>query len=177
MIKTIYAVILFLIILNPAQAEELSCQQDYPKIIAPDLDQLGQDLKKNDYSFMQEKTHPSLINYVGGAEAYQQLLKYVQNLLAKSRVEIVNVQSKPPLYSYIVDREEICFVPKTITMKVAGQIQAASPSFMVAIRSLQSHQWTYLDGAGLKNNPQMLFTLFPNFPKDVKLPFQTDTIK
>jgi hypothetical protein len=37
MIKTIYAVILFLIILNPAQAEELSCQQDYPKIIAPDL--------------------------------------------------------------------------------------------------------------------------------------------
>lgn len=46
MIKTIYAVILFLIILNPAQAEELNCQQDYPKIIAPDLDQLGQDLKK-----------------------------------------------------------------------------------------------------------------------------------
>lgn len=36
---------------------------------------------------------------------------------------------------------------------------------------------TYLDGAGLKNNPQMLFTLFPNFPKDVKLPFQTDAIK
>lgn len=48
MIKTIYACILFLTILAPAYAQQLSCQQDYPKIIAPDLQRLGQDLKNND---------------------------------------------------------------------------------------------------------------------------------
>ncbi|ELW84431.1 hypothetical protein ACINWC743_0066 [Acinetobacter sp. WC-743] len=171
MIKTIYACILFLSILAPAHAQQLSCQQDYPKIIAPDLQRLGQDLKNNDYSFMQQKTHPSLINYVGGPENYQKLLKYAQNMFAESNLEIQKVESNPPLYSYIVDQEEICFVPKTITMKVAGKTVKAPPSFMVAIRSQHSHQWTYLDGSGLQKNPKMLFILFPNFPKIVKVPF------
>ncbi|BCX71870.1 MULTISPECIES: hypothetical protein [Acinetobacter] len=158
-------------ILAPAHAQQLSCQQDYPKIIAPDLQRLGQDLKNNDYSFMQQKTHPSLINYVGGPENYQKLLKYAQNMFAESKLEIQKVESNPPLYSYIVDQEEICFVPKTITMKVAGKTVKAPPSFMVAIRSQHSHQWTYLDGSGLQKNPKMLFILFPNFPKNVKVPF------
>lgn len=175
MIRKIYACILLLSILVPAHAQELSCQQDYPKIIAPDLEHLGQDLKNNDYSFMQQKTHPSLINYVGGPENYQKLLTYAQNIFAQSNLEIQQVESSPPLYSYIVEQEEICFVPKTITMKLTGKTIKAPPSFMVAIRSRHSHQWTYLDGSGLQKNPKMLFILFPNFPKDVKVPFKTNT--
>jgi hypothetical protein len=97
---------------------------------------------------MQQKTHPSLINYVGGAEAYQQLLQYAQNLLAKSQVEIVNVQSKPPLYSYIVDHEEICFVPKTITMKVVVKFKQHRPhlwSPFVHYNHINGPIWTVQD--------------------------------
>jgi hypothetical protein len=175
MIRKVYAYILLLSILVPAHAQELSCKQDYPRIIAPDLERFGQDLKNNDYSFMQQKTHPSLIHYVGGVENYQKLLQHTQNILAISNLEIQQVESAPPLYSYIVDQEEICFVPKTTTLKVTGKTVKAPPSFMVAIRSLHSHQWTYLDGAGLQKKPEMLFILFPNFPKDVKVPFKTNT--
>lgn len=171
MIKTIYTCILFLILSSHGLAQQLSCKHDYSKIIAPDLERLGQDLKNNDYSFMQQKTHPSLINYVGGIENYQKLLQHTQSFLATSNLEIQQVESAPPLYSYIVDQEEICFVPKTITMKVAGKTVKGAPSFMVAIRPQHSHHWTYLDGSGLQKNPKMLFILFPHFPKNVKVPF------
>ena len=177
MIKKIYAGILLLCILQTVQAEELNCKSDYPKIIAPDLELLGQQLKNNDYSLMQQKTHPSLINFVGGEEKYQALLKFAQNTIATSNIEIQNVESSPPLYSYIVDQEEICFVPKTITMKLNGKVIKNPPSFMVAIRPLNSHEWTYLDGSGLQKNPQMLFILFPNFPKNVDVPFKIEADK
>jgi hypothetical protein len=36
-------------------------------------------------------------------------------------------------------------------------------SFMLAVRPIESKEWKYIDGAGLQKNPDMIYTLFPDF--------------
>lgn len=163
--------------LSTAFAKDLACADDYAKIIAPDLKKMATELSSNNYSFVREKTHHSLIEYSGGEENFLRLLDLTKGLLKQSNTEILNVETKPPLYSYKVGEEEVCFVPKVTTLKIQGKTTQTPPSFMLAVRELDQHEWTYLEGANLEKNPQMLYVLFPNFPKNVKLPFNTKTSK
>ncbi len=39
-------------------------------------------------------------------------------------------------------------------------------SFMLAVRPLDSQEWKYIDGAGLQKNPDMLYSLFSEIPRD-----------
>ena len=171
MMKTIlFAFCTSLLAMQLSHAENLSCADDYPQIISADMAQLTKELQQNDYTFLSQKTHPALIEWAGGPQAYQKTLQFAQQIMTQSNLEILEVNMQPPLYSYVVGQEEVCFLPKTITIKAAGQVIHAPPSFMVAIRSLDKHQWTYLDGAGFQKNPQMLYKFFPDFPKNVKVP-------
>lgn len=152
-------------------AAELSCQADYAEIIAPDLVQIAEELKHNRYDILKQKTHASLVEFSGGQQAYAQLLDFTKSMLDTTNIEILDVELSPPLYSYQVDNEEVCFIPKQITMKLAGQQFQAPRSFFIAARPLNTHTWTYLDGSGVEKNPNLMFIFFPHFPKDVALPF------
>ena len=67
--------------------------------------------------------------------------------------------------------EKICFLPKKTVMEVNGQ-KIQSNSFMIAAKK-EGKEWNYLDGAGLRKNPDMLWLFFPELPKDIKLPENT----
>ena len=170
--KLCFGFMLFCSLLHTSHAAELSCKTDYDSIISPDLLKISEELKNNHYDILKQKTHSSLIQFSGGEHAYAELLDVAKSFLDQANIKIMDVQLKPPLDSYQVGNEELCFIPKQISMKMAGQDIQSPPSFFIAVRPLDAHVWTYLDGAGLQQDPQLIFTLFPSFPKEVTLPFQ-----
>jgi hypothetical protein len=50
-----------------------------------------------------------------------------------------------------------------------------STSYMVAIKGSDG-TWRYLDGAGARRDPKILWTLLPDLPKEVELPENTVTV-
>jgi hypothetical protein len=44
---------------------------------------------------------------------------------------------------------------------------------MIAIRPVGGSEWKYLDGAGLRKHPEMLYQLLPKLERDIALPPNT----
>ncbi|QIO07306.1 hypothetical protein [Acinetobacter shaoyimingii] len=155
-------------------AQKLQCLEDYPNIIAPELKEMMLQLSKGDYTILETKTHPSLIEYSGGKEAYLSVLKLAQSFLANQNIEITDIKTEAPTYTYFAGDEEVCFIPKMISMKISGKAISVPPSYMVAVRTLNTQEWRYIEGANLQKKPHLLYVLFPKFPKDAKLPYDTN---
>lgn len=47
---------------------------------------------------------------------------------------------------------------------------AKSTTFMIAIHSVGHKEWSYLDGAGLKEHPELLYQPLPQLERGVPLP-------
>jgi hypothetical protein len=160
----------FVVISQSTFAKDLQCKKDYESVISKNIVAISTALNIGDLQYIESKTDSSLIDYVGGKEAYYGVLALAANAFKKGNIVVSKVETQPPQDSYLVGNNEICFIPKQLTILINGKPQLGEKSFMLAVRPLASNEWKYLDGAGLKKNPDMLYTLFPDFSHDIKVP-------
>jgi hypothetical protein len=74
-----------------------------------------------------------------------------------------------PTTTYRAGKEVVCFVPRTSLIQVPGK-QIKSKAYWVAIRTDGDSEWKFIDGAGIENNRESLWTMFPELPKDIQFP-------
>ncbi|HKS57895.1 MAG TPA: hypothetical protein VJS12_21535 [Steroidobacteraceae bacterium] len=118
------------------------------------------------------KTHPSLHALMGGKESFEQITRQAVTQLPQSGVKFLSSTVGTPTRTYPAGDEEVCFVPKSAVMEVQGK-KAKSTNFMIAIRPVKGGEWHYLDGAGLRQNPEMLYQLLPKLEQGIELPENT----
>lgn len=114
-------------------------------------------------------THPSLHNLAGGKDAFEKVVRQAIDQLRQSGVRFVSAEVGAPTQSYSAGDEEVCFVPRISVMEVQGQAMR-STTFMIAIRRVGSRDWKYLDGAGLRKHPELLYQLLPRLERGISLP-------
>ncbi|MGE8684050.1 MAG: hypothetical protein ACN6OV_06130 [Acinetobacter sp.] len=156
---------------NTAFANSTQCKDDYEKIIAKEIKDIGTALNKGNYALITEKTDSSIINYAGGKDKYNAILELAANSFKQNKIYVSQVETYAPKQSYIIGRNEFCAVPKQVTISMNGRKMTGDLSFMLAVRPIESKEWKYIDGTGLQKNPDMIYTLFPDLPRESKIPF------
>lgn len=117
-----------------------------------------------------KKTHPAILKlFEGSQRTFEITTRHVLKEMGKQGVKIESLTVGEPSQAYTAGDEQICFVPTTTVVAINGQ-RAKSVAFLIAIRKMPIGQWLFLDAASLRNNPDLLATLFPALPKDAKLP-------
>lgn len=139
------------------------------KAINAAITAMERSFREADYDGIAKGTHPSLIAKLGGEEKFRKSLESAVGMMRSGKVKISEAQLEVPAELYEAGDEWVCFVPKRNTVEVEGQT-VRSVGFFVAIRKKAEKEWKLLDGAGLRRNPEMLWALLPELPRDVKLP-------
>jgi hypothetical protein len=112
-------------------------------------------------------THPAIFNTVGREEFEKVARQSVASLGGK--VTTISRTWGEPSAVYSSGPDEVCFLPRESVLEMEGK-RASSKGFLIAARKKGAGEWLFLDGSGLRNNPELLWKLFPGLPKDVKLP-------
>lgn len=151
-------------------ADKLRCYDDYEKKIKPEIHQFSTAIEKGDFDYIIQKSSPRLIEYSGGVEKYNQLLKFTLSYFELQGIKLEDIEIGVPQQNQLIGETEICVIPKQIQISVNGvSIQSKDESYMLAIRDLNSTDWSYLDGSGLLKNPNLFNTLFPEASTNLKI--------
>jgi hypothetical protein len=120
-------------------------------------------------------THPALHGLFGGKEPFE----------AATRAALKALAGKPAMTAATFGRvvgplrvgdEELCFLPTSVSARIGNQATEMN-SYYIAVRSVGSAEWRFIDAAGLRKRPEVLWQLFPGLPKDVALPRNEVTVK
>ena len=124
---------------------------------------------RGDPSIFLELTHPSLQNLAGGPDAFAALVRQSLETLRQGGVRAISDEIGAPTQTYSAGEEEVCFVPRVTVMDIQGR-RVRSTTFMIAVRRVGDSQWKYLDGAGLRRSPDLLYQLLPKLERGIALP-------
>ncbi len=98
-------------------------------------------------------------------EQFEQLTRQAMVLMKDIKFES-NAYGEPTECWKVKDGE-LCFLPRKSVMVMQGR-RASSVAFFICV--LEGGKWTFLDNASVSKNPELLWQLFPELSKDVKLP-------
>jgi hypothetical protein len=166
-------VILLLAAPAPGSAKDLSKEE--VEAVKAEIDGMMSDFEEGDAKTLLDKTHDSIFELVGGREAFERgLLQGVKQIM-ESGIMFEESELGEPTELHRAGDEELCFVPRTSVI-VAGGRKIRSVGFLVAIRPVDGEPWKFLDGAGLRRKPELLWKLLPDLPKDIELPPNTQAL-
>jgi hypothetical protein len=113
-------------------------------------------------------THESIMKLVGSREKYETVIREACKALM-AQVKIEGSEFGEPTPCYASGTDEVIFLPKITTMRMVD-MRAREVGYLIAARTKGTKEWKYLDGAGLRKHPELLWLLFPDLPKDIETP-------
>ncbi len=116
-----------------------------------------------------ELTFEPLVAAAGGADAFRAIAKQAIEQQRKMGMSIESITVGKPGEPISAGQYTLCFIPKVTVMRTSKRL-GKSTSFMVAVRNAENPRWQFIEGAGVRKNPQILKLLFPELPDDVSLP-------
>lgn len=150
-----------------AEAESLNAAEK--AALVAEANALQNAVKRGDASAVIAKTHPSVLKIFGTQEQFETVTRQAMKQMADMGVVMESIGIGVPTEALKVGDEQVCFVPTTMVLAIQGQ-RAKAIGFLVAARKQPKGEWRFVDSAGLRAQPDMLNKLFPEMPKDVKLP-------
>jgi len=141
-------------------------------VMRSEISDMYQKFERGDISTLLDKTHQSLFEYVGGRANFEALTKGAIDQLMSVGVKFTSSELGTPDKLYDAGDCDLCFVPRTSVMEIQGKT-VRSIGFMIAIRDKGQSGWKYLDGSGLRKNPDFLRELIPELEDGVVLPENT----
>lgn len=168
--KTVAAIALWCVVASSAIAGTLSAA-DAERLRA-EIAAITKSVERGDAEALIARTHPSLHSLAGGPEAFAKVTRQSVEQLQQSGVKFLSSEVGTPTQTYSAGGDEVCFVPRTSVMELQGK-KVKSTTFMIAIRHVGETDWKYLDGAGLRKHPDMLYQLLPKLDRQITLPPNT----
>ncbi len=164
---------LSMLVAIPARAgEEAVLGQQDIDVLHADILAMTEAFERGDAGPMIERTHPSLKAMAGGSEAFAEMAHNAVVQLRAAGVTFVSQEIGIPTPLYPAGSAYVCFVPRVSVMEMQGR-RMKSIGYLVAVRSKDGGAWTYLDGAGLRTRPGLLYRLLPDLERDIPLPPNT----
>ncbi|QIF04514.1 hypothetical protein [Roseimicrobium sp. ORNL1] len=111
--------------------------------------------------------HPAIFNIVS-REEFERVARQSAESIADEVTTISQVWGEPSAI-YSSGQDEVCFLPRESVLEMSGR-RVNSKGFWIAARKKGTNEWLFLDGTGLRRNPELLWKLFPNLPKDIEVP-------
>lgn len=142
------------------------------KEIKEEIQLMYSEFEKGNIEILIEKTHESIYPLAGGKENFEKITKAAVDQLMQVGVKFIESELGTPTEIYPAGKYEVCFIPRISVMEVQGQ-KAKSIGFMIAARTKGESVWKYLDGSGIRQNPQLLSMLFPDLDPNIELPTNT----
>ncbi len=149
------------------QAKELTAGD--AQVLRTDLQAMYDAFYQGDTSLLVNRIHPSLLRFVGGKERLQSAINSSHRQLMASGFRFLSLEIGKPSRLYPAGEEEVCFVPMTLVAQMSGK-KIKGVGFMIAIRKVNADHWTYMDGAGFKDDPNELWILLPQLERGITLP-------
>ncbi len=122
-----------------------------------------------DYDTLIEMTHPAVVRSSGGEDKLIEQLKQAMIQLDQAGFTILEDSLGEPTQVYRSINELVCFYPRTMVMKVSGQV-VQTTGFLICARKQSGGPWLFIDGEMLQKNPALLRQVFPGLPTDIKVP-------
>jgi hypothetical protein len=142
------------------------------KTIRNEIDSMMAEFEQGNIKPLLDQPHPGLFDLVGGRQAFEAMTQSAVAQVMNAGLVFESSELGEPTDLYDAGEYQVCFVPRTSVIAVQGQ-RIKSIGFMIAVLQPDGQTWRYLDGSGLRQNPQLLGMLFPDLSNDVKLPPNT----
>lgn len=97
-------------------------------------------------------------------EQFEALTRQAMGLMKEVKFES-NVYGEPT-ECWKIKEGDLCFLPRKSVMAIQGK-RVSSTAFFICVQ--EGGKWTFLDNASVSKNPELLWQLFPDLSKDVKL--------
>lgn len=151
----------------PAVADDTLSEEEAGAVVK-EIEAMMKDFEAGKTETLLAKTHPALVEFMGGQEKLTEMTNQAVAGM-KDAVKFLESSMEAPSKLYAAGDEVLTVVPRISILEVQGQ-KVKSTGFMIAIRSKDGGDWSYLDGSGLRRNPEMLWTLFPDLTRDIDFP-------
>ncbi len=125
--------------------------------------------EKGDPKALIAQTHPSAFRLAGTKEQFERLAREAMVEMDKMKFKFVSSTYGTPSQTYKAGNEEVVFVPRISIISV-NDMKGRGTGYMVAIRTVGSKQWKFLDGAVFAKKPEMLYTMLPKLERNITLP-------
>lgn len=155
------------ILVTSAYAERLS--SDEAKSLVEKARLVRQAYADSDFDTILRTAHPAMIKMLGGREQAAAVLRTMVDQLRARGVRTLETNLSEPGEIYRSGEEIVCFIPRKSLMAVSKK-KIVSIGFVIAARKESGGEWTFMDGSGLQEHPELLRTIFPDLPGDVILP-------
>jgi hypothetical protein len=123
---------------------------------------------KGDFAKFADLTHPAVVKEAGGRDKIIELLTMKVKDLKDRGIEFVSMKVADPTDAATAGDERYVVVPYALEMKVPDG-KATVKTYLLAVSSDKGKTWTFVDGAGLKDDA-MRKKVLPNLPEALKLP-------
>jgi hypothetical protein len=125
---------------------------------------------QGDATTVARHTHPFFIRRAGGRPKFAEFVKSVAKHMKDEGYTVTSFTFSPPLLTHRSGANIVCLIP--IQTAVAGPPgQFIETGFLVAVRDLApSSSWVFFGSSGLRTNPEILWEVLPDLPRDVQLP-------
>jgi hypothetical protein len=152
-------------------AERVQMSEDEFALIQEDSNIMVNAMFEGNADIFIQKTHPALFPYLGGKENFTIFLDAALTEIRQMDLKLIKSELLSPKPYYIVGKDFLAIIPRIQIMQIQEQ-KIKSVGFLIAVKD-QHNQFTYLDGSGLKNDPKVLWEMFPDLPKNITLPANT----
>ena len=128
----------------------------------------------DNYSVVIDLTYPPIVDMLGGREKAVGVVQEQMKAIKEQGVSISSFTLSEPSEIKTGGSELFSILPATMEMK-APQAKITLKTFLIAISRDQGKSWSYADGSNL--TPELMKTLFPKFPPDLKLPEKSNVVE
>lgn len=131
--------------------------------------------QEGNFDVMVDQTYPGLVAQLGGRRQAIATMKAAMSEMHAKGYQFGGLEFDEPDPPVGSNGQLFAVVPETVTV-ATRDATFTQESYMLAISQDDGVTWTFIDGTTL--TPALVAQLFPNFPKSLKLPKQTQpTIK
>lgn len=135
---------------------------------------VGAALIAGNYGIVLDLTYPAIVEIMGGREQALVEIEKQMNSIREKGVSLTSFSAGDPSEIKTGGSELFAAIPTRLEMK-APQAKLVANSYLVAISSDQGKSWFYADGSNL--TPELMKTVFPKFPKELKLPEKSNSVE
>lgn len=135
---------------------------------------VGAALLAGNYGTVLDLTYPAIVEIMGGREEALGAIEKQMHAIREKGISLTSYTAGEPSEIKTGGSELFAAIPTTLEMK-APQMKIVANSYLIAISADQGKSWFYADGSNL--TPELMKTIFPKFPKELKLPEKSNVVE
>ena len=148
--------------------------EDHSGQIRKGAGDVGAALLAGNYGTVLDLTYPAIVEIMGGREEALGVIEKQMTVIREKGISLTSYKVGDPSEIKAGGSELFAAIPTTLEMK-APQTKIVAHSYLVAVSSDQGKSWFYADGSNL--TPELMNTVFPKFPKELKLPEKSNVVE